>query len=71
MDRTACTEPQCLYKGALFFYLTVKVTLYADVLNTQIGSNREFHAAGLLEGSPATCVIIAPIQKMLTRESIE
>jgi hypothetical protein len=22
MDRTACTEPQCLYKGALYLYLT-------------------------------------------------
>jgi hypothetical protein len=22
MGRTACTEPQCLYKGALYFYLT-------------------------------------------------
>jgi len=21
MGRTACTEPQCLYKGALYFYL--------------------------------------------------
>jgi hypothetical protein len=26
MGRTACTEPQCLYKGAL--YLTVEVCLY-------------------------------------------
>ena len=23
MDRTACTEPQCLYKGALYLYLLV------------------------------------------------
>ena len=22
MDRTACTEPQCLYKGALYLLLT-------------------------------------------------
>jgi hypothetical protein len=22
MGRTACTEPQCLYKGALYLYLT-------------------------------------------------
>ena len=27
MGRTACTEPQCLYKGAL--YLTVEVYLYS------------------------------------------
>ena len=25
MGRTACTEPQCLYKGALQFYLTWKI----------------------------------------------
>ena len=24
MGRTACTEPQCLYKGALYLYLTLK-----------------------------------------------
>ena len=27
MGRTACTEPQCLYKGAL--YLTVEIYLYS------------------------------------------
>ena len=27
MGRTACTEPQCLYKGAL--YLTVELYLYS------------------------------------------
>jgi len=25
MDRTACTEPQCLYKGALYLYLLLGV----------------------------------------------
>jgi len=25
MDRTACTEPQCLYKGALYLYLLLRV----------------------------------------------
>jgi len=29
MCRTACTEPQCLYKGALYFYLTVELYLYS------------------------------------------
>jgi hypothetical protein len=29
MDRTACTEPQCLYKGALYLYLTVELNLYS------------------------------------------
>jgi hypothetical protein len=27
MGRTACTEPQCLYKGALYF--TVELYLYS------------------------------------------
>ena len=29
MDRTACTEPQCLYKGALYLYLTAELYLYS------------------------------------------
>jgi len=27
MGRTACTEPQCLYKGDLYLYLTVELYL--------------------------------------------
>jgi hypothetical protein len=29
MVRTACTEPQCLYNGALYLYLTVELYLYS------------------------------------------
>ena len=29
MGRTACTEPQRLYKGALYLYLTVELYLYS------------------------------------------
>ena len=29
MGRTACTEPQCLYKGELYLYLTVELYLYS------------------------------------------
>ena len=29
MGRTACTVPQCLYKGALYLYLTVELYLYS------------------------------------------
>jgi hypothetical protein len=29
MGRTACTEPQFLYKGALYLYLTVELYLYS------------------------------------------
>jgi len=25
MGRTACAEPQCLYKGALYLYLTLHI----------------------------------------------
>jgi hypothetical protein len=32
MGRTACTEPQCLYKGAL--YLTVELYLYSRMGRT-------------------------------------
>ena len=31
MGRTACTEPQCLYKGALYLYLTVELYLYSPL----------------------------------------
>jgi len=29
MGRTACTEPQCLYKGAFYLYLRVDLYLYS------------------------------------------
>ena len=29
MGRTACTEPQCLYEGTLYLYLTVELYLYS------------------------------------------
>jgi len=29
MGRTACTEPQCLYKGALYLYLYLYFCLHA------------------------------------------
>ena len=29
MGCTVCTEPQCLYKGALYLYLTVELYLYS------------------------------------------
>ena len=30
MSHTACTEPQCLYKGALYLYLRVELHLYSS-----------------------------------------
>jgi len=32
MGRTACTEPQCLYKGALYLYLFSDVETVGNVL---------------------------------------
>ena len=29
MGRTACTEPQCLYKDVIYLYLTVELYLYS------------------------------------------
>jgi hypothetical protein len=34
MDRTACTKPQCLYKGALYLYLRVELYLYSPMGRT-------------------------------------
>jgi len=28
MDRTACTEPQCLYKGALYYLLVLSLVMF-------------------------------------------
>jgi hypothetical protein len=37
MDRTACTEPQCLYKGALYLYLYSDCSiLIADIFPVRL-----------------------------------
>jgi len=33
MGRTACTEPQCLYKGALYLTFTVLLMFYAVTIH--------------------------------------
>jgi len=30
MSRTACTEPQCLYNGALYLYLLIRLVVAAE-----------------------------------------
>jgi hypothetical protein len=46
MGRTACTEPQCLYKGAL--YLTFYITcLIRDFEGTYFGREIPFTVVGL------------------------
>ena len=37
MGRTVCTEPQCLYKGALYPYLLIGTLV--DVKNSQLLNN--------------------------------
>ena len=34
MGRTACTEPQCPYKSALYLYLRVELYLYSPMGHT-------------------------------------
>ena len=44
MGRTACTEPQCLYKGDLYLYLTTQVhnSVYAhDSLGGERNASHE------------------------------
>ena len=43
MGRTACTEPQCLYKGALYFYLYTCLSAHI------YGSNRRLPLVKVLE----------------------
>jgi hypothetical protein len=35
MGRTACTEPQCLYKGALYLTFTSEYSIYLGTVVTQ------------------------------------
>jgi len=39
MGRTACTEPQCLYKGALYVYLIFINSKYWDIAVLFSGTN--------------------------------
>jgi len=56
MGRTACTEPQCLYKGALYLYLflaTQKICFYLllfNPLNAEL--NTICHLLALLGAHP-------------------
>ena len=47
MGRTACTEPQCVYKGALYLYLTVELYLYSPY-----GLYGLYRASGPVQGQP-------------------
>jgi hypothetical protein len=55
MGRTACTEPQCLYKGALYLKHLQVTTAQKNILNTEHDSMREYYyQAGLpLHPSPS------------------
>ena len=36
MGRTACTEPQCLYKGALYLFISIEQIIWAPSLGLEI-----------------------------------
>ena len=60
MGRTACTEPQCLYKGALYLFYHITSYLFgvwhhvsAPLPRPQSGTNsflHTFHTDGLFTG---------------------
>jgi hypothetical protein len=37
MGRAACTEPQCMYKGALHFYFTLRQKFQIEMYNCSDG----------------------------------
>jgi len=52
MGRTACTEPQCLYKGALYLLLSVEVFLFGNACTYPGG-----HAPVLVYGFAWVCCV--------------
>jgi hypothetical protein len=61
MGRTACTEPQCLYKGALYFLLTfgsVQLTsFFWDIARRLYVSNGQFQGHMLLPSLRKECEV--------------
>jgi len=52
MGRTACTEPQCLYKGAFYLFFTplgslFYITAIVDQYAVTVTLNRPVHAVNL------------------------
>jgi len=46
MGRTACTEPQCLYKGALYLYMNAQCTVLFHIIHVyDLGSQlyKKYH----------------------------
>ena len=68
MGRTACTEPQCLYKGALYLYLTLIycISYVTVVTRTRLNINVETYVACLAN----FCTKGRQIVVFLTRISI-
>ena len=60
MSRTSCTEPQCLYKGALYLSLPCTilkiVKIEAGVLSSKLYTNSHFHCL-IIVGSAAFWVL--------------
>ena len=61
MGRTVCTEPQCLYKGALYLYLTVELYLYSPY-----GPYGLYRASVPVQGCTLPLPLALPLQEHIT-----
>ena len=43
MGRTACTEPQCLYKGDLYLYITIHISIITSHSQDVVPDNSKLH----------------------------
>jgi hypothetical protein len=59
MGCTACTDPQCLYKGALYLYLTVELYLYSPY-----GSYGLYRASVPVQGVHFTFTVVSSAQNI-------
>jgi len=59
MGRTACTEPQCLYKGALYFYLYLQLRAVRSHLYI-LGKQKRFVSFRVLVVCDKTHTVVRP-----------
>jgi len=43
MGRAACTEPQCLYKGALYLYITIQISITTFQSQAAVSHDSKLH----------------------------
>ena len=66
MGRKACTEPQCLYKGALYLYL-LPISIISQLLHTHL----QLHAALTVGTNGRTIGTLYKGMRLQKSESIE